>query len=222
MNTFSTSEVHWGGKNITPYEILLYVQHNSLFKNIFGFLQSHNIPLSVTAKKKKVLHCIFGFLVQGKDCSQGGLFHQHENLLFQKTMACEAYRKHLDINRQSLAWNCPTHTHTQRSGEAVLLRCFACVYMNRYIQCFCIKSPPELQGVKSSSFWGRKCWGASSLAAGQVDGVSREGEIGAFGYGPSRCLFTGEGHQRLPAALTTPVIQHEHRVRLELQPQQQK
>lgn len=56
-----------------------------------------------------------------------------------------------------------------------------------------------------------------SLTANQADGVAGEGKIGAFGYSPSRCFLTGEGHQCLPTTLTTPVIQHKHRVRLELQ-----
>lgn len=70
-------------------------------------------------------------------------------------------------------------------------------------------------GEVRSSLWGVVVcvW---SLAADQADGVAGEGKIGAFGYSPSGCFLTGEGHQRLPTTLTTPVIQHEHRVRLEL------
>lgn len=55
-----------------------------------------------------------------------------------------------------------------------------------------------------------------SLTADQADGVAGKGKIGAFGNSLSRRLLTGEGHKCLPATLTTPVIQHEHRVRLEL------
>ncbi len=59
-------------------------------------------------------------------------------------------------------------------------------------------------------------WGVWSLAADQADGVAGEGKIGAFDYSLSGCFLTGEGHQRLPTTLPTPVIQHEHRVRLDL------
>lgn len=50
---------------------------------------------------------------------------------------------------------------------------------------------------------------ARSAAAGQVDGVSREGVVGALGHCASGGLLTGKGHQGLAAALAAEVVQQE-------------
>ena len=58
---------------------------------------------------------------------------------------------------------------------------------------------------------------ARSAAAGQVDGVSGEGVIGALGHGAPGRLLAGEGHQGFAAALAAEVVQQEDGVRRDLE-----
>lgn len=126
-----------------------------------------------------------------------------------------------------------TYSHVHKQQGTVTRMFLLCVYKHIYsvsvsgpLLNYCFAS--ETEGLSASQrqvMRKIKCGPPSvcvvvrvwSLAADQADGVTGEGKIGAFGYGLSRRLLTWEGHQGLPAALTTPIIQHEHRVRLELE-----